>query len=324
MKTKQQFLMLGIIAMMASCSSDNSVSDTEEKVPIQIFCSSSKISTRAANVAANLQDEQFATGSKMNIYLTKTGTNTPIGTNQYNEFTVGNSYAGISGALELATTATDLYYPSDGTGVDAYALYPSVFGSSNTKLENTTNEFTVETDQTSDENYKKSDLMYAWKENTPRANNPIELEFNHCMSKVIVELVPGNGVNTSELANASIKMKAVATATITQNTTSTPYTVTAAAKDGEPVSDIQLGDYDTTNGSAVIIVPQTISSGNEIFQVKIGSGTYKCTAGVDRIFEAGKVHKYTLTVQSTGVVVVSVKIKDWGDGNDYSDNAELQ
>lgn len=313
--------MLGIVAIMASCSSDNSVSETEERVPIQIFSSSSKIGTRAANVAADLQDQQFVAGSKMNIYLTKTGTSDKIGDNAYNEFTVGSAYSSTTSLQLNPPSGISLYYPSDGKGVDAYALYPSVFGSSSTKLDKTTTEFTVETNQSTADGYKKSDLMYAWTENTPRARNPIQLEFNHCMSKVVVKLVPGSGVTDADLNNATIKMKAVATATITQ--TPTTHTVTAAAKGGETPTYIEFGTYNSTNYNAAIIVPQTISSGADIFEVSIGSGTYKCTASDSRTFDAGKVHEYTLTVSSAGVVVVSVKIKNWEDGVDYSDSAIL-
>ena len=97
------------------------------------------------------------------------------------DYTVGSPTAGVS-----SLTGGSLYYPPSGS-ISLFAIYPAASASSHT----------VTYDQTSDDNYKASDLMYATKavDQADKANAQ-NLEFAHQLIKLKLNINKGAGITS--------------------------------------------------------------------------------------------------------------------------------
>ena len=106
------------------------------------------------------------------------------------DYTVGSPTAGVS-----SLTGGSLYYPPSGS-ISLFAIYPAASASSHT----------VTYDQTSDANYKASDLMYATKavDQADKANAQ-NLEFAHQLVKLKLNIIKGAGITSV----TEVKMKNV-------------------------------------------------------------------------------------------------------------------
>ena len=106
------------------------------------------------------------------------------------DYTVGSPTAGVS-----SLTGGSLYYPPSGS-ISLFAIYPAASASSHT----------VTYDQTSDDNYKASDLMYATKavDQADKANAQ-NLVFAHQLVKLKLNIIKGAGITEV----TEVKMKNV-------------------------------------------------------------------------------------------------------------------
>ena len=188
MKATKIISACAVLVALASCSNDLS-QPTAEDTPIRIQANVGGITTRAAH---NLLSS-FGSEDAINVYITE---NVPE-----DGKTSGASYSPMvythDGSQFNATTTQ--YFPSNGNGIDVWGVYPS------TVTESSNTDFTIESNQTSDANYKKSDLMFASKLTNQKKGNTINLSFSHQLSKIIVNLVKETGVD-GVLSGAEIKL----------------------------------------------------------------------------------------------------------------------
>lgn len=288
MKKSKTFFAYAMLAALASCSNDHVLSQ-QSPTPsdpdvINIVAASSKPVTKAAVTGNDLQDTQFATGEKINVYLEENGGSTT--TYSMLRYEVSSTPNGAGKQLELVNTSptqTAPHYPISGNGIDAYAFYPAL-GTSDSDYDVTKNlhSFSVAEDQSTIGGYRKSDLMFGtnnWDTRNSGAPitsfagtkkpNPVNLYFKHLLSKIIVKLKPGEGMSDATLKGATIKLK---NTSIKANITKieNPGGITFSADNsGSEIKDITLTDNyagsessfssSTYSGCAGIIIPQDIT-----------------------------------------------------------------
>ena len=351
MKTTKIISACAVLAALASCSNDHelfhqSPTPSDSDV-INIVAASSKPVTRAAGTE-DLQDTQFDTGEKINVYLEENGGNTTTYEMLRYEVTNINNDGGKQ--LELVSTpAQDApHYPISGNGINACAFYPAL-GTTNAAYDVTTSStsFSVAEDQSLIADYRKSDLMFGtnnWDtENSgalitgfegTKKPNPVKLYFKHLLSKIIVKLKPGSGLTATQLQGATVKLyNAYPTANITPSKTGITvnvdknstlpnggYTLTTDYASSESPSDL-----DNYAGCAGIIIPQDIATAapTKFIEIKLsqdnGSGKYVYniadsdtnTDDSKMTFASGKQYTYTITLSAGNVVVVSTQIQNW-------------
>lgn len=159
--------------VMASCSNSNDEYSAEQKKEIKVTAGITGLLTRVGQDATLLQDETFYNGSSFRLYLT-------------------NVTAPSVGYFTVTKNASDFtfdqtaYYPTNGSTVNAFALYPSTVSRDDER-------FTVQSDQSTAANYRASDLMYAYKADNSQTTGTINLNFSHCLTKVIVHVVGEDG-----------------------------------------------------------------------------------------------------------------------------------
>lgn len=299
MKTK--FILLAAAALaFAACGRDEMDSWSGE---IRLS-SSLDVQQTGTRAATDIQGDAFDAGESIDVYISE-NTDGAVSTTypQPLEYTTG--------AGGVMNPSEQPYYPTSGNGVNIYALYPSGTGES----------FTVEADQSADEAYKSSDLMYASINGVARTKEAVKLTFAHLLSKVTVKLAAGSGA--PDLAGAKVELIGVM-----------PTVALTAGNEGcslgelsGPAADITVmtTTADSLEGSAVTppqnlaktFVKVTLADGGELF-----GGINGSQAGPT--LESGNEYIYTITVNLTGLNITSEIIKWDSEGNAADGTAKME
>lgn len=296
--------------MLAACSSDNEEATVAEKSAIRLSTQSLTGMTRAGQ---SVQLTQFAANENVGIFLAEDNAGSPVtsGTN-VTPYAQPLTYV-ADGAGNLANTQ---YWPQDGNGLHIFGVYPLAAATAAAAYNATGVTFTVAANQTSDANYKASDLMTG----KPTANNPVarqstavDMTFTHLLTKVDVNLTAGAGFDDVNSAEVSILGTKPTTTFNVQNTTLGEASGTA--------TDIVAGTG-TTN--SVIIVPQTIAANTSFLKVTVGGGDYIYKLPAATTFAAQTKYVFNITVNKTGLVLTTTQITAWADGGEADGSATLQ
>ena len=307
--------LMAVTLLLFSCAKDEAQGDSQ-LLPIQL-------------TAAGLGTEGTVTRAANNV---NTPTNFFDGTNYIN-FTVavdGTNYTYKTNDVNVNMTSTSpAYFPVNGNSVIIKAYYPA----DKMQYASTAQTFTVEADQSTDANYKASDLMYG----LPKSDytgfdtdgksvlpttNAIPLEFVHKMVKITMNVTINGAV-----------VKKVTMKNVMRSIDFNPSDGTFAALSLASASD-GLGDnviiYDNSTGTsadftcAAIIPEQNPAAATEFIDVVIQDSpsdktlTYKLQEDGD--FESGKQYIYNLTVNNDEILCTTT-ITDWDtavDGANYT------
>lgn len=285
---KKYMIIAAAAIAMAACSNDESNNNVDPNI-ISLSASIGGV-TRANVDATTAQNEQFVADKSIFVEAYKTG--------QSSTYTTGNYVTGASGTM----TGT-LYYPSTGENIDICAYYPNIVSSSTTS-------FAVSATQTTEADYQDYDLMYATKLTDKAKNSTHGLTFHHALSKIVVNISGTNGVTDANINSLVTAVKINGTK-LTASTTIDNGTITISGTNGD-ATDIDITGATSKLSQAGIIVPQTVTEGTTFITVTYNSQdyTYAIPAG-GKIFAAGNVYTYSLTLSPAGLQLESTQISDW-------------
>ena len=285
---KKYMILAAAAIAMAACSNDESNNNVDPNI-ISLSASIGGV-TRANVDATSAQNEQFVADKSIFVEAYKT--------EQSSTYTTGNYVTGAGGTM----TGT-LYYPSTGENIDICAYYPNTVSSSTTS-------FAVGATQTTEANYQDYDLMYATKLTDKAKNSTHGLTFHHALSKIVVNISGTNGV-TDENINSLVSAVKINGTKLTASTTIDNGTITISGTTGD-ATDINITGATSKLSQAGIIVPQTVTEGTTFITVTYNSQdyTYAIPAG-GKIFAAGNVYTYSLTLSPTGLQLESTTITNW-------------
>ena len=306
MKTTKIISACAVLVALASCSNDHVISQpSAEDTPIRIQANVGAVTTKAAS---DIQGSQFVNGESVNVYIYE---HTTGGSATYNYGTNGLVTCTADGSGNL--NPGSIFYPQNGNGIDVFGVYPTTVTESQSQ-----SSFEVNTDQSSDPNYKASDLMYADCVPDHRKGTPVTLTFAHKLSKVTIELVNGNGFQPADLEGAEIKITNTYNG-CTINKLDKTGIGPIACNSSSAKNAITVGTWNSSspNKLSAIVIPQTVNKGNVLFEVKLAGTTnpYKYTIpsdGSDVIFAESNEYKYKLTIKIDGIDVTST-ITPWKD-----------
>ena len=308
MKAKLFMATAAAALILAGCSND-------ENEPADNWNGEIRLSSGVAaqqvtrSIATDLQGAQIADGIHVGFFINEHPESATTTYTQNLDYTA-NGMGAFSG--------TAVYYPQSGNGVDIYAYAPWESG----LLLTGTYAFTVATDQSTDDNYLASDLLWGqpMKNGTESANpvartkDNVPVSFKHLLSKIQVTLKPGSGLTADDFKGATLKVLQVLPGT---TLTLSDGTISAASGDR---TDLTAATYDTQAApassvtAAAIVVPQTITERTKFFEVDLTTGGklfYTLPDGGGGLSLAGgKIYKYEITVNLTGLTVTST-IEDW-------------
>lgn len=213
------------------------------------------------------------------------------------DYTMGSPTAGVS-----SLTGGSLYYPPSGD-ITLFAVYPAASASSHT----------VAYDQTSDDNYKASDLMYATKAvdqaNKAAAQN---LEFAHQLVKLKLNIIKGAGITSV----TEVKMKNVKRTVSVAPTTSSAGIGSATSTGDENGDNILIFSGSNTSSETqtyVCVFPAQAWNNTDFITVTADEKTV--TYQLNRSeWTAGAEYELTFHLNAVALSTI-ISITGWSDSN---------
>ena len=219
MTRKTVIIYISALLFLTGCQADKADDPRQDGlVPVTLTASQGSIlsisggMTRAADGLYSATSG-FSGGETVRVFMNSSSSSS--------DYTVGSPTAGVS-----SLTGGSLYYPPSGS-ISLFAIYPAASASSHT----------VTYDQTSDANYKASDLMYATKavDQADKANAQ-NLEFAHQLVKLKLNIIKGAGITEV----TEVKMKNVKRTVSVAPTTSSAGIGSATSTDDENGDNILI------------------------------------------------------------------------------------
>ena len=212
----------------------------------------------------------------------------------------------LSGSLQ--------YWPSDGSKLNVYALHGN-FENDQITEDATSWSFltslthTVETDQTSDNNKRLSDLLYS-QTLSVAPNNTVQLTFDHELSKICIVLQKhsDSGIQEDDLKKATVQVSDIYpevtynTSTRAVTTSGTPTTITLGQKSSGSTT------YEAIVPSNMTVTPQVKITLKD-FPETDKTRTFSCTLS-SVTFAKGNKYTFTLTLYNN-IVVSQPTINEW-------------
>lgn len=266
---------------LASCSSSDNMhpEQTDGRVPVELTNNIIGAVTRAATT---LNESALTTGD--------------ITVRTSEAYATAYTYtAGAEGAM---TSTAPAYYPAGGASIDIVAYSPA------NANDGTSETFTVSADQSSDDAYIASDLLWAKAENKNSASGAVNIAFAHKMAKIIVNVTAGNGISTIQ----SITLKNIKRQ-CTFDYASGAVSDVAEVSGATDVAVTTGGTTASSMGAACIPAQDLIGDFIEITTDK-GTATYRLSSA--KPVSSGNYYTINLTLNLAAVGTTNT-IEAWSD-----------
>ena len=294
MKKMTKFFALALLAgAMVSCSTEDTAPSVQnDKVAVQ-FTGGISVNTRAAGVA-------WADGDKIGIFMTEAGKT--LSADVIKEG-VDNVCYQSNGSIAFSPVSggKTVFFPIDGD-VDFYSYYPQT----------TVNDYKVALDVTDQGKQEAIDFMYAKTTGCNKANPQVELKFSHKLSKLILNVQPGNGLTQDDLNNLTVTIK-------DQNTTAT-FNLADGVISGEGNPDnIQMKAVQVGKIYEAILLP-TASTTREIeFNLNNGHDA-PFVWKMDSELKGGNLYNYTTVKLTRTTIEMTGTIESWNEVKNNNEN----
>lgn len=306
-----------LLLLLAGCSADEggrhaapdgAIAVTAAIEPVGGFVSQGTTRTVTDYTASTLADCQV-----------KVGVQSSTPTTAWEVLTVasGSSPWSFDGSARL-------YYPDESAAtftVCAYAFGPDAYGTgvtlptawtgSTTGAPGAT--FTIETDQSSDGNYKKSDLLYARSTENFAASErstPQALAFGHLMARLKVVVTNSYGLTVTGVTVAGVKPE------LTLDPFSSAGYSTSAGSATSVTAHSGGSSTATAQTFYVVVPPQTLSG--DLITVtcsEVGFTSFSFTLASPLTVAAGYEYTLGVTIGKTAVSGGTVSLDTWGTGD---------
>ena len=280
----RSMLFLIALLLLAGCTTDILMPEANDGlVPIGISVSNkNNVPTRAGT---QIQKTQFDAGENINVYFAS-------GSDVENtQFTTVNSI----GETAVAGGNTTPYFKRDSTEAVLHAYYPET-------VNNLTTKFGVQQDQTTTENFKMSDLMYATDTITKSGKTvTAQLLFEHKFSKIVAMVTAGDSVGHIYAVRIVGGYRTVTMADGTTCTLGTKYENPNSLDN--PVLMYDNADGDTVVICAAMLPPQDINE--EFIEVVTDNGNYLYT--LTKELQSSHTYNIAFTVGATKKTVAEAE-----------------
>lgn len=241
-------------------------------------------------------DAAYESGDVVGLYVVNNGSSlAPTGNHADN---VAFTYDG--GQWK---SSTELYWKDSKTSASFYCYYPRT----GSVTDISALPFSVNTDQSTLNGYKASELLWGSKTNVSPTSNTVDISTNHRMSNLLVYILPGDGYTAESLAQEEIKitlnnLKVKASLNLANGT------VTASGN----VADIT--PYKEADHYRALVPPQSIQN---LTLISLEVGGYSFSFKQSITLKSNTQHTVKLTVNKVSEGV-NIGIGDWEvDENDY-------
>ena len=294
MKKMTKLFALALLAgAMVSCSTEDTAPSTQnDKVAVQ-FTGGISVSTRAAGVA-------WADGDKIGIFMIEAGKT--LSADAISEGVDNICYqSNGSKAFSPISGGKTIFFPIDGD-VDFYSYY----------LQTTVNNYKVALNMADQKSQEAIDFMYAKTTGCHKSIPQVELKFSHKLSKLILNVQPGNGLTQDDLNNLTVTIK-------DQNTTAT-FNLADGVISGEGNPDnIQMKAVQVGKIYEAILLP-TASTTREIeFNLNNGHDA-PFVWKMDSELKGGNLYNYTTVKLTRTTIEMTGTIESWNEVKNNNEN----
>lgn len=280
----------------AACSSDNGEENAENRIPIRLTSSNIDMEGVVTRSSQDLQNDKFDLNEQLDVLIESKDGLTTYDPQIYKVNSLDGQLVPTSNAYS--------YYPINGSGIDIRAIYPKGY--------TTATQFTVETTQTDDNSYKKSDLMFASASVDAPQSAAVPLTFYHKMTKICVNLTATGAV---DLTGSIVKLLKL------YKTVEFDATTGAVGAPSGTKTDFTM----SMNGiepCAAIIVPQSFNNGY-LIEIRLANNDILNWRSTQTIpFESGKVYTYNIEVTESNIKVTST-VEPWIETTDIEGRPRL-
>ncbi len=274
-KKTHVFLGMGMAMAMLSltaCSSDDLAPQTKETISL----ATSLDGMRGTN---NLQTTQLHSKVKVGVFGLAGTTILENGNNS--QYTVsGSTLTAVGSAMEWPKGSASLY---------AYAPYQTGWSY------NQANAFTVATDQSTDDGYLASDLVYGVPATNPvsQTTDAVVLNFKHVMARLTIKIQNETDIDLSgaQLVVANTKV----------STTLTPSTGAIGSATGDAADITVLATLGTATTAYAVLVPQTITAGTVLIRLTTIDKVLEVKLTDDITLASGKSYTFTAHIGSDAI-----------------------
>ena len=294
MKKMTKLFVLALLAgAMVSCNTEDTASTTQNgKVAVQ-FTGGISVNTRAAGLA-------WANGDRIGIFMT--GADQSLSADAIKEG-VDNVCYQSNGSIAFSPISggKTIYYPIDGD-VDFYSYYPQT----------TVSDYKVALNVADQTNQEAIDFMYAKTTGCNKATPQVDLRFSHMLSRLILNVQPGNGLTEEDLNKLKVTIK-------DQNTTATFNLADGLISgEGNP-ANIQMKAVQVGKKYEAILLP-TKSTTREIeFDLDNGYDA-PFVWKMDSELKGGNLYNYTTVKLTRSTVDMNGIIESWNEVRNNNEN----
>ncbi len=295
-KTTTLFALAILAGAIVSCSSEDTTPATyNNQVAVQ-FNGGINVTTRAV-------DTKWTTNDKIGIFMTKAGetlaaANISEGVDNVAYQTDGsNAFSPVSGGKTI-------YFPIDGD-VDFYSYYPQT----------TVNDYKVALNVADQSNQEAIDFMYAKTARCNKAVPQVTLTFSHQLSKLILDIQPGDGLSQEDLEKLTIKVK-------NQNTTATYNLADGTLSEEGTPADITMHTTIAGKKYEAILLPTTETSRVLEFDLNNGHDAPFVWTMPTKL-DGGSKYYYTVVKLSRSAIEVSGAIGAWNEVKDDNEHIAM-
>ena len=294
MKKMTKFFALALLAgAMVSCSTEDTAPSVQnDKVAVQ-FTGGISVNTRAAGLA-------WAEGDMIGIFMT--GTKQPLSADAIQEG-VDNICYQTSGSIGFSPVSggKTVFFPIDGD-VDFYSYYPQT----------TVNDYKVALNMADQKSQEAIDFMYAKTTGCNKAKPQVDLKFNHMLSKLILNVQPGNGLTQDDLNNLTVTIK-------DQNTTAT-FNLADGVISGEGNPDnIQMKATQVGKIYEAILLPTATTTREIEFNLNNGHDA-PFVWKMDSELKGGNLYNYTTVKLTRTTIEMTGTIESWNEVKNNNEN----
>lgn len=297
---KNVAILFSLLAGLAACSSGDEPTKTPEPVVTQKL----QIKIKATATGTRVSDNSFDKGDRVGVFVVNydggtAGTLKPSGNHVDNmKFTLNDSWASDS----------PVYWKDDQTHADFYLYYPYMASVGSVEAM----PFEVKADQTTEQNYKDSELLIGNASNVAPTEKEVSIAARHIMSQINIILNAGDGFTSEDLTSDKVAVKI--------NGVKTHSTVNLTTKAATATGDAAIVTPLHANGIfKALLPPQTVEEGN-LITVTVEDRDFNLKKSFT--FESGKLHKFTVSLSKTSNGI-NVSISPWeDDGTDNGGVAE--
>ena len=289
---KANILTLAVLAatVLTGCSNDSDVFNTPDyaDTPIGLNVNVGPMATRAGYEQGALTEGSFG------LYLTTQDTE---GDERYNctnrEVRYDNGWTIQGGQLLWKSNdATVTYY--------AYLPYTGTVGDAASYA------FTVQTDQSNENNVKASDLLWTGGRQDATAGKALDINFQHALSKLNVTLTKGTELEDG-VTFTSVELSNCATTATVNLTDGTAGTATNSGQTITLYATTENKQYEC------ILVPQTFAQSLKVEITDNNGKVYTFTSNKDLTFASGEQYTLNLTVGRDKVTTGTISADPWGE-----------